>query len=227
MNTLLWVAVLLLLGLGVMVLEVFVPSGGILGLVSILALVAGIATAFLSLGALAGLIAIAIVLVAVPAVLGLALRWFPETPLGRRVMPPPPDAADLVPAADRRRRARDLVGRAGRVVDQLVPWGRVEIDGVAIDAVSEGGAIDAGTAVEVVAAQGTAVVVRAAAATLPARPAPAGVPADLPADLPAGPVAGGPPEESAGAEKADAAGPSALSRALEDFEFDRLDAPDA
>jgi hypothetical protein len=156
-------------------------------------------------------------------VLGLALRWFPETPLGRRVMPPPPDAADLVPAADRRRRARDLVGRAGRVVDQLVPWGRVEIDGVAIDAVSEGGPIDGGTAVEVVAVQGTAVVVRAAAATPPAQPAPAG----LPADLPAGPVAGGPPEESAGAEKADAAGPSALSRALEDFEFDRLDAPDA
>lgn len=223
MNALLWIAVLLLLGLGVMVLEVFVPSGGILGLVSFLALVAGVATAFLSLGALAGLVAIAVVLLAVPAVLGLALRWFPETPLGRRVMPAPPDAADLVPDADRRRRARELVGRVGRVVNELVPWGRVEIDGAAIDAVSEGGPIDAGTAVEVVAAQGTAVVVRAAAAASPARPAAGGVPADLAA----GPEAGGAPEESAGAEKADSVGPSALSRALEDFEFDRLDAPDA
>jgi membrane-bound ClpP family serine protease len=223
MNMLLWVALLLLLGLGVMVLEVFVPSGGILGLVSILALVAGIATAFLSLGPLAGLVAIAIVLVAAPAVLGLALRWFPETPLGRRVMPPPPDAADLVPAADGRRRARELAGRVGRVVNDLVPWGRVEIDGAAIDAVSDGGPIDAGTAVEVVAAQGTAVVVRAAVVPPPPPPAPAG----LPTELLAGPEAGGPPEESAGAEKADAAGPSALSRALEDFEFDRLDAPDA
>jgi membrane-bound ClpP family serine protease len=47
MSTLVWVVSLLVLGLGVMVLEVFVPSGGILGFVSILALVASVATAFL------------------------------------------------------------------------------------------------------------------------------------------------------------------------------------
>jgi hypothetical protein len=148
---------------------------------------------------------------------------FPETPLGRRVMPPPPDAADLVPDADRRRRARGLVGRAGRVVSDLVPWGRVEIDGEPLDAVSEGGPIDAGVAVEVVAAQGTAVVVRASSAGPPPRPAAA---ANPPASA-AGPPASAPPEESARTEQADPAGPSALSGPLEDFDFDRLDAPDA
>ena len=39
MNTLVWVVALLVLGLAVMVLEVFVPSGGILGFVSIVALI--------------------------------------------------------------------------------------------------------------------------------------------------------------------------------------------
>ena len=209
MNTLLLVALLLLAGLGVMVLEVFVPSGGILGFASVAALLAGIVTAFVALGPLAGLVAVAVVLVAAPALLGLALKVFPETPLGRRVMPPPPDAAELVPDADRRRRARALVGRTGRVGGDLVPWGRVEIDGEAIDAVSEGGPIDAGTAVEVVAAQGTAVVVRVAVAAAPPRPA------------------AGQPAESARAEQADPAGPTPLSRTFEDFEFDRVDAPDA
>ena len=209
MNTLLLVALLLLAGLGVMVLEVFVPSGGILGFASVAALLAGIVTAFVALGPLAGLVAVAVVLVAAPALLGLALKVFPETPLGRRVMPPPPDAAELVPDADRRRRARALVGRTGRVGGDLVPWGRVEIEGDQFDAVSEGGPIDAGAAVEVVAAQGTAVVVRVAVAAAPPRPA------------------AGQPAESARAEQADPAGPTPLSRTFEDFEFDRVDAPDA
>jgi len=212
MNTLLLVAALLLAGLAVMVLEVFVPSGGILGFASVAALLAGIVTAFVALGPLAGLGAVAVVLVAVPVLLGLALKVFPETPLGRRVMPPPPDAADLVPNADRRRRARALVGRTGRVVGDLVPWGRVEIDGEAIDAVREGGPIDAGAAVEVVAVQGAAVVVRTAVAARPAA---------------AGPAAAAAPEQPARAEQPGAADPPALSRALEDFEFDRLDSPDA
>jgi len=209
----------------VMVLEVFVPSGGILGFASVAALLAGIVTAFVALGPLAGLVAIAVVLVAVPALLAVALRVFPETPLGRRVMPPPPDAAELVPDADRRRRTRALVGRAGRVVSDLVPWGRVEIEGDQFDAVSEGGPIDAGAAVEVVAAQGTAVVVRVAVAAAPPRPA-AGKPAADPADA-AGRNAAGQPAESARAEQADPAGPTPLSRTFEDFEFDRVDAPDA
>jgi len=88
MNTLLWVVALLVLGLAVMVLEVFVPSGGILGFVSILALISAVATAFLEQGTTAGMAALAVVVLAVPAVLSMAFRWFPDTPLGRRVLPP-------------------------------------------------------------------------------------------------------------------------------------------
>jgi len=90
MNTLVWVVALLVLGLAVMVLEVFVPSGGILGFVSILALISAVATAFLEQGTAAGMAALAVVVLAVPAVLSVAVRWFPETPLGRRVLPPAP-----------------------------------------------------------------------------------------------------------------------------------------
>jgi membrane-bound ClpP family serine protease len=84
MTALVWVVVLLVVGLVVMVLEVFLPSGGILGFLSLTAIVAAIATAFLELGATAGFVVLAVATVVVPVVLALAFRWFPDTPLGRR-----------------------------------------------------------------------------------------------------------------------------------------------
>jgi len=209
MTTLLWVLTLLLLGLGVMVLEVFVPSGGILGFVSIAALIAAVATAFLEQGATAGMAALAVVVLAVPAVLAVAFRWFPETPLGRRVLPPAPEAADVLPDLERRRHMRDLVGRPGQTVSELLPWGRVEIDGEMVEAMSEGGPIEAGVAIEAVGVQGTAVVVR------PAEPRAAAPVPPIP------PVAGAAPENRA------AGGDSALSPTLEEFEFAGLESPEA
>lgn len=216
MNTLLWVAALILVGLGVLALEVFVPSGGLLGFVSLSALLAGVVTAFWSLGAVAGMTALAVVVFGVPAALMFALRWFPETAVGRRLLPPPPEPEDLVPAADRRRRARELVGHSGRTTTELVPWGLVEIDGIALDAMSDGGPIDAGVAVEVVAAQGAAVVVRVPEPT----PRPGGGPAPTAAAAPADTA------QSAAAADAASAGPAPISRTLEEFDFDRLESAD-
>jgi hypothetical protein len=93
----------------------------------------------------------------------MAFRWFPQTPLGRRVLPPPPRAEDVVPDAARRRRLRDLLGRRGAASSDLLPWGSVEIDGQPFDAVSDGGPIASGTAVEAVGVQGAALVVRGCA----------------------------------------------------------------
>ncbi len=204
MHSLLWVASLLLIGLAVMVLEVFVPSGGVLGFLSVTAIVAAIVMAFLEQGPAFGMAVLAVAFVAVPAVLALALRWFPETPLGRRVLPPPPAPDDVVPDADRRRRLRGLVGRVGRAACELLPWGSVEVEGVHCDALSESGPIAAGASVEVVGVEGAALVVRAAV-----RPAPVG------------PVSPGP------AEKPAAAAPPTLSQTLEEFDFERLDPPPA
>jgi len=209
MISLLWVISLLLLGLGVMALEVFVPSGGILGFVSIAALVAGVATAFLEQGAAAGMASLAVVVLAVPAVLAMAFRWFPETPLGRRVLPPAPESADVLPDLERRRHVRELVGHTGRTVSELLPWGRVEIDGETVDAMSEGGPIEAEAAIEAVGVQGTALVVR---------------PAESRAAAPVLPI---PPVVRGAAENQPVNGDSALSPTLEDFEFDGLDPPAA
>jgi membrane-bound ClpP family serine protease len=214
MNAVVWIALMLVVGLGVMALEVFVPSGGILGVTSALALVAAVAIAFVELGPAVGLGVLALVVVAVPAVLALAVRWFPETPLGRRVIPPPPEGDDVLPGAERRRRVRELVGRSGRAVGPLLPWGSVEFDGQAIDGLSESGPIEAGTDVEVVAVQGAAVVVR--------RLEPRAGPLAAAPEAPAAPAEPSPSERPAAP-----AGLGGLSPTLETFDFDRLEPPPA
>ena len=219
MNTLVWVVVLLLLGLAVMVLEVFVPSGGILGFVSVLALISAVATAFLEQGTTAGMAALAVVVLAVPTVLSAAFRWFPETPLGRRVLPPAPEAADVLPDPARRRHLRELIGRTGLTGSELLPFGSVAIDGEIVEAMSESGPLEAGVAIEVVGVQGTAIVVRGVE-----RRETAAAAARRQAREPSPPVA---PVESSPAENQAAGGGSALSPTLENFEFDGLEPPAA
>lgn len=203
MSPLLWVGALLVVGLGMLVLEVFLPAGGVLGFLSLMAIVAAIALAFVEQGVAFGMGVLAVAFAAVPAALAVAFRWFPETPLGRRVLPPPPAADDVVPAADRRRTLRALVGRRGRAASDLVPWGAVDVAGERLDAMSEGGPVAAGAEVEVAAVQGMALVVRPA----PRRPEPEAV-------RPLAPV------------KPDPAGPPRLSPVLEEFEFDELHRPE-
>jgi len=203
MSPIVWVLLLVAVGLALVLLEVFVPSGGVLGLLAVLALGAGIVTAFVEQGAMVGMGVLAGTLAAVPAVLALAFRWFPSTPLGRRVLPPPPSADDVLPDVSLRQRLRGFVGRRGLVASELVPWGSVEIDGDSFEAVSEGGPIAAGVPVEVVAVQPRALVVRVAAV------------------VPAAVVPAAAPTEPGVAPAAEPAGPR-LSSVLEDFDFEEL-----
>lgn len=211
MNPVFWTVVLLLVGLLVMVLEVFIPSGGILGFVSVVAILAAIVMAFVEQGPAVGMLVLAAAVVAVPGVLIMAFRWFPRTPLGRRVLPPPPDASEVLPDSPLRKRARGMVGRTGRVVREMLPWGSVEIDGTTLEAVSESGPIALGTIVEAVGVQGMGVVVRPVGEAgdetpLPSRREPAATAAQ--------------PVRPASAPAAEA-GPR-LSSTLEDFEFEQF-----
>lgn len=200
MSPLLWIAMLLVVGLTLIVLEVFIPSGGVLGLLSVLALGAGVVMAFVEQGSAAGMTVLAGTFVTVPVVLAAAFRWFPETPLGRRVLPPPPAANDVLPDPAERRRLRDLVGHRGLTRSELLPWGSVELAGETLEAVSDEGPIAAGAAVEVTGVQGRSVVVRRIASQAVARPT-------LPEKLPT---------------KAASAEPAAprLSTMLEEFDFE-------
>lgn len=209
MSGIVWAVVLLVIGLAVMMLEVFLPSGGVLGFVSAVAIVSAIVTAFVQQGVLAGFVMLGMSIGLVPAVLVLAFRWFPATPLGRRVLPPPPEPSDVLPQQAARDAAKAAVGLVGTVVDELVPWGRVLVADRLHEAMSEGGVVAAGTSIEVIGSQGTSLVVRRRESTQPPRE-----PVEPRTAPPQGPLVSG---ET----------PSIRSETLEAFDFDSLGRPPA
>lgn len=156
-----WGLGLLAVSLLLVTLEVMLPTGGLLGVVSVVAAVVGVVCLFRHdwrWGA-AGLMA---VLVLGPTAAYLGVQMLPATPWGRKILnQPPPDEGPIGP---------DLgvyVGREGEAVTDLRPGGFVRIAADAsgaganrVAAMSEVAFVRAGTRVRVVSADSLQVRVR-------------------------------------------------------------------
>ncbi len=162
MDPLAWSALLLIVGLVLVTLEVFVPSGGVLGFLSIVSLLAGIILAFYHSGPEVGLLFLAVTAVALPTALALAFRWWPKTPMGRRLLLEVPKSEDVLPDSPERRSLRQLVGKLGVAKTLMLPGGPVLVEGRTIDALSEGQPIEAGQRVRIIEVRGNRVLVRPA-----------------------------------------------------------------
>jgi membrane-bound serine protease (ClpP class) len=154
-----WAIVLLVLGCGLLVLEVFIPSGGIFGFLAALAVMGSLFMGFRR-NMTTGLSFMAIAVFAVPIVVGLAFKYWPKTPMGKAFLGAVPDEHDVKPEDPR----RSLVGRVGIAQSKMLPSGSVLIDGQYVDAVSQGLAIDQGEPVIVVEVRANRVMVRPARA---------------------------------------------------------------
>ena len=162
MDPLVWSIVLMLFGLALVMLEVFLPSGGILGFLSISSLAAAIILAFYHHGAQVGFVFVLVTAVAVPAVVVVAFKWWPHTPMGKRLLLDLPKSDEVLPDSPLRRTLRQLEGKVGVAKSVMLPSGAVSIDGMTVDATSEGMPIEAGQRVRVIAVHGHRVLVRPA-----------------------------------------------------------------
>jgi membrane-bound ClpP family serine protease len=161
MDPLLWASLLLLLALALVMLEVFVPSGGVIGVLAALSVLGAVGMAFYR-GPATGMTFLAISLVAIPAAMAFALKIWPETPLGRRILPDIPTPEEVLPDNEHRRSLVELVGKVGRAKSLMLPSGAAEIAGRTVDALSDGVAIEAGQLVRVLEVRGNRVLVRPA-----------------------------------------------------------------
>lgn len=158
----LFATLLLSVGFGLVVAEVFFPSLGALSILAVLSLVGSVLFAFRE-SSEAG---VTFLVIAVVGGLGTALFAFkllPKTPWGRRMIVAGPTFAHDPAATDPQ--VRDLLGKTGRAVSMLRPAGIAEIDGRRVDCVTVGEMLDAGTPVKVTRLEGNRVVVTRAAAT--------------------------------------------------------------
>ncbi len=149
----LWMIGLLTLAFAFGALEIFIPSGGVLGIVAILSALGGLGAAFM-ISPVTGLGALGFLTIATPTSLWIALRVFPSTPMGKRIILT--DGAteeDIQEKAYLRSQELEaigaLVGSFGEAVTALRPGGTIRIGDDDIEAFAETGMIQAGTKVEV------------------------------------------------------------------------------
>ena len=150
-----WAILLLILGCGLACLEVFIPSGGLISFLAALVLLGSIAMAFRRDPA-TGFGFMIFAVLAVPTIVGLALKYWPRTPMGKAFLGELAHEGELVPEDWR----RQLIGQQGVASSKMLPSGGIRIDGQIIDAVSQSGAIEAGQPVIVIEVRGNRVVVR-------------------------------------------------------------------
>ena len=101
------------------------------------------------------------VVVMAPFVFYWAIRIYPNTPMGKRVMLGAPSADISNPFAQESQQLSKLVGQRGTAMSMLRPAGTIELDGRRIDAVSESEIIYPNTSVEVIRVSGLKVIVKA------------------------------------------------------------------
>jgi membrane-bound serine protease (ClpP class) len=152
-----WSIILMLAGCVLVALEVFIPSGGIIGTISAVCFIASIIIAF-NQSAVTGLAFTTVAVVAVPAVLALAFQYWPKTPMGKAFLGELPTDAEVLLEDPR----RALLGRVGVARSKMLPSGAVEIDGQMVDAITQGQAIEPGMYVTVMEVRANRVVVRPA-----------------------------------------------------------------
>jgi len=151
--------ILVVVGLALIVAEAFLPSGGILTVMAIVAAGVGVVLAFVHEGPLFGGVLVAVTLILGPSAFLYGLSRLPHSRFGSRLVlrgrrsDAPATATDEVAY-------EALVGRDGQAATSLRPAGMATIDGRRLDVVTEGGIVRKGTRVRVIDVEGNRVVVR-------------------------------------------------------------------
>jgi membrane-bound ClpP family serine protease len=158
--SLVWALLLLFIGLSCIVLEMFIPSAGMLGVLAALALITSLVMAFLS-GVWAGVAMTLAVTILVPALLAAAVHYWPHTPLGKTILLRRPESPDeVLPETEAYRSIKLLIGARGTAMNDMYPSGMVAINERSYEAIASGMPIDAGQTVKVVGLDTQRLVVR-------------------------------------------------------------------
>jgi membrane-bound serine protease (ClpP class) len=160
-NPLTLALILIVLGLVLLIAEVFLPSGGVLFVASVVLIVGGIAVVFYFGDTYTGFLTLLGVFVVTPIVAGLAFHIWRKSPLSRQLILQGAEEDDATVATmPVNLELEQLRGRFGRAVSPLRPSGVVDFDGRRIDALTEGIMVEPGTWVRCIDVRAGHVLVR-------------------------------------------------------------------
>ena len=158
--------VLLMVGFCLIVAEIFLPSGGLILIMCVIAFIASLwcaTKAWYGTSPVTFGIYLASVVLLIPTVIVGTFKIFPKTPLGKQLIGAP-TTEEVTPYLEEQAHLTSLIGRIGKTITPLIPGGMVDVDGERLHAYSEGVLIDPGVDVEIMDVRGTRVKVREAIA---------------------------------------------------------------
>jgi len=160
-----WAVAAILLGILLLGLEIFIPSGGLLMILALFSIGAGVTLIFFAPvseggGTTTGVITIIGLLVFLPVFAGVLFYYWQFTPLGKGVFLSQPTEEETAVHTDAQLAFESLKGQVGKTATQHQPSGAVDVAGRRYDSTTEGMFPDAGQLVKVVAVKGAQLVIR-------------------------------------------------------------------
>ncbi len=154
-----WMGILLLylLGSALLIIELFLPAYGLIGLIGLGVLGFGLYEAFLR-SQMAGMISLVAVLILLPIGLVISVKNWHRTPVGRRISPPNPELTeqDRMPLSD----LQALIGKTGRAITMLRPVGTCQFGDRRVECKAEHAMIAKDSEIEAIGLADRTVVVR-------------------------------------------------------------------
>ncbi len=154
-----YIIILFILAGGLIVLELFIPSQGILTIAAAASLVYGIVQCFL-VSPWLGFIVTVITVATLPVFIVAMVRIWPNTWIGKRVAIRKAQRAEPGGSIPDAGKLDTLLGQTGQTITDLRPVGAVMFGQDRIDCVAETGQIEKGSEVTVIRVEGVRVVVR-------------------------------------------------------------------
>src|SRR5260370_7410286 len=159
MDNLVLAYTLVILGLVRLAAELFLPTGGILFVLAIGALVVGVAMPFAS-STSRGMVTLISVFIIIPILGPILIHYWPKTPLGKRFFLAAQNEDDTLANMPVNLELEQLRGRYGKTLSSLRPAGGTDFDCRRIDTVSEGTMIDPAQSLPPIELQAPTLVVR-------------------------------------------------------------------
>lgn len=169
MNIYIWPLLLLLGAIFFLILEVFIPSMGLLPLLCLGLFCASLWSAF-SISLNTGLIFLTIDLAITPILVFIGASLWPHTPLAKLFTLRPPGTDETLrerQEPDQMSELQQLVGSIGKTLTDLRPGGLVDLTGHPVDAVTDDGYIEAGRPIRVIGVRQSQLLVRLQSNTEP------------------------------------------------------------
>ena len=141
------ITILYVVGMGLLIAELFLPAHGVIGLAGLGLLGLGIYETYL-LNTTAGTVGLVAALILLPIGLYISVKTWHRTPIGRRISPPNPilTEKDRMPVED----LRQFIGKVGRTVTLCRPVGMCLFEGRRVECSSEQGMLEAGVDVKAI-----------------------------------------------------------------------------